>query len=144
DDGRSLAHVGYEAGDRIVPSQRPGAGASRLVRARSPDPPVLCDRRLRPSVRHLETNGRSNGGVWRPSPNEVFSRPGPICETVLDPDPDRNPDPDLAHHPALARRCIVMSLVQRVRGESKRRRITIRIRIRKRIVPGTRYLTPKN
>src|SRR5208337_3926338 len=68
--------------------------------------------------------GRSNGGVWRPSPNEVFSRPGPICETVLDPDPDRNPDPDLAHHPALARRCIVMSLVQRVRGESKRRRIT--------------------
>src|SRR5208337_3744944 len=122
DDGRSLAHVGYEAGDRIVPSRRPGAGASRLVRARSPDPPVLCDRRLRPSARRTagsggprRTVGRSNGGVWRPSPNEVFSRPGPILQTVLDPDPDL--DPDLAHHPALARRCIVMSLVQRVRGE---------------------------
>jgi len=52
-----------------------------------------------------------------------FSRTGAILETVLDPDLD----------PDLARRCIVMSLVQRVRGESKRRRITIRIRIRKRI-----------
>ena len=51
--------------------------------------------------------------VWRPSPNEVFSRPGPILETVLDPDLD----PDLAHHLALAGRCIVMSLVQKVRGE---------------------------
>jgi hypothetical protein len=30
DDCRSLARVGYEAGDRIVPSRRPGAGASRL------------------------------------------------------------------------------------------------------------------
>ncbi len=30
DDGCSLAPVGYEAGDRIVPSRRPGAGASRL------------------------------------------------------------------------------------------------------------------
>jgi len=37
DDGRFIARVGYEAGDRIVPSRRPGAGASRLVRARSPD-----------------------------------------------------------------------------------------------------------
>src|SRR5208337_4141158 len=69
DDGRSLAHVGYEAGDLIVPSRRPGAGASRLVRARSPDPPVLCDGRLRPSARHLETYGQSNGGGWRPPPN---------------------------------------------------------------------------
>ena len=30
DDWRSLARVEYEAGDRIVPSRRPGAGASRL------------------------------------------------------------------------------------------------------------------
>src|SRR5208283_6148866 len=82
------------------------------------------------------TVGRSNGGVWRPSPTEVFSRPGPILETVLDPDPDL--DPDLAHHPALARRCIVMSLVQRVRGESKKRS-TIRMRIRKR--PGPIFET---
>src|SRR5271157_526297 len=43
----------------------------RLVRSRSPDPPVLCDRRLRPPARHLETYGRWNGGVWRPSPNET-------------------------------------------------------------------------
>ena len=28
DDGRSLACAGYEAGDRIVPSRQPGAGAS--------------------------------------------------------------------------------------------------------------------
>jgi hypothetical protein len=38
-----------EAGDVIVPSRRPSDGDSRLVRARSPDPPVLCDRRLRPA-----------------------------------------------------------------------------------------------
>src|SRR5271157_4798556 len=76
DDGRSIARVGYEAGDRIVPSRRPGAGAFRLVRARSPDPPLLCDRRLRPSARHLETYGRANGGVWGPSPNESVERRG--------------------------------------------------------------------
>ena len=43
-----------------------------LVRARSPDPPVLCDRMSpgpRPSARHQETSGQPNGGVWRPSPN---------------------------------------------------------------------------
>ncbi len=60
---------GYEAGDRIVPSRRPGAhawfGQGRLTR------PSSCDRRLRPLARHLETYGRSNGGVWRPSPNEA-------------------------------------------------------------------------
>ena len=46
-----------------------------------------------------------------------------------------DPDLDPAHHPALARRCIVMSLVQRVRGESKRRKKEEegRIRIRKRM-----------
>src|SRR5208337_3608752 len=71
DDGRSIDRVGYVAGDRIVPSRRPWAGASRLVRARSADPPVLCARRLRPSARHLEAYGRSNGGVWRPPPNVV-------------------------------------------------------------------------
>src|SRR5271165_2004183 len=30
DEGRSIARVGYEAGDRIVPSRQPGAGASCL------------------------------------------------------------------------------------------------------------------
>src|SRR5271157_1128675 len=54
-----------------------------------------------------------------------FSRPGPISKTGL--------NPDLAHDLALARRSIVMRLVQRVRGQSKRRRITIRIRIGKRM-----------
>jgi len=44
-----------------------------LVRAGSPDPPVLFDRRSpgsRSLARHLETSGRPNGGVGRPSPNE--------------------------------------------------------------------------
>ena len=78
-----------EAGDVIVPSRRPSDGDSRLVRARSPDPPVLCDRRLRPAgalpgdprlaerrgretlaerdrrARHLATHGWPNGGVGR-------------------------------------------------------------------------------
>src|SRR5208337_2990223 len=47
-----------------------GPVGSELVRAGSPDPPVLCDRSPRPSARHLETFGRPNGGVGRPSPNE--------------------------------------------------------------------------
>src|SRR5208282_1042930 len=45
----------------------------------SPDPPVLCDRRSpspRPAARHLETHGRPNGGVRRPSPNETAERRG--------------------------------------------------------------------
>jgi|GEM_PF-6334853 len=43
----------------------------------SPDPPVLCGRGSpspRPSARHLETYGRPNGGVRRPSPNENAGR----------------------------------------------------------------------
>jgi hypothetical protein len=47
----------------------------RLVRTESADPAVLCDLRSpspRPLARHLETYGRSNGGVWRPSPNEPY------------------------------------------------------------------------
>ncbi len=66
--------MGYVAGNRIVRSRRPWAGASRLVRARSPDPPVLCDRSSRRAARHLETHGRSNDGVWRPAPNETNSQ----------------------------------------------------------------------
>ena len=55
-----------EAGDVIVPSRRPSDGDSRLVRARSPDPPVLCDHRLRPAgaspgdPRSAERRGREN------------------------------------------------------------------------------------
>ncbi len=67
DDGRSIARLGYEGGgDVIVPSRRPSDGDSRLVRARSPDPPVLCDRRLRPAgaspgdPRSAERRGREN------------------------------------------------------------------------------------
>ncbi len=44
-----------------------------MVRAGSPDPPVLCDRSSpspRPSTRHLETYGRPIGVVWRPAPNK--------------------------------------------------------------------------
>jgi len=53
-----------------------------------------------------------------------------------------DPDLDLAHHPALARRCIVMSLVQRVRGESERRRIRIKIRKRMKTTRERRELSP--
>ena len=43
-----------------------GPVGSELVRAGSPDLPVLCDRSPRPSARHLETFGRPKGGVGRP------------------------------------------------------------------------------
>jgi len=46
----------------------------RLVRAGSPDPPVLYDRSLRPAARHLETHGRPNGGVGRTPPNDSNSQ----------------------------------------------------------------------
>ncbi len=51
---------------------------SALVRAGSPDPPVLCDR-MSPSPRslprHLKTSGRPNGGVGRPCPNQLVQSP---------------------------------------------------------------------
>ncbi len=71
----------------------------RLVRAGSPDPPVLCDRRSpspRPSARHLETSGQPNGGVGRPSPNETNSQrkqpgseggQGQLCSMPVPPGP---------------------------------------------------------
>src|SRR5208283_1949190 len=69
-----------KSGDLRRTSTRHSSLATRhlsLVRAGSPDPPVLCDRRSpshRPSARHLETFGRQNGGVGRPSPNETNSQ----------------------------------------------------------------------
>src|SRR5271157_329291 len=79
----------------------------RLVRTESADPAVLCDLRSpspRPLARHLETYGRSNGGVWRPSPNEPYrftphaprptphaprARPGVRPETLVAGEPMR-------------------------------------------------------
>ena len=68
-----------ESGRRQTPGQSAAlatrfgpADGPTLVRARSPDPPVLCNRMSpgpRPSARHQETSGQPNGGVWRPSPN---------------------------------------------------------------------------
>src|SRR5208337_404511 len=69
-----------KSGDLRRTSTRHSSLATRhlsLVRAGSPDPPVLCDRRSpshRPSARHLETFGRQNGGGGRPSPNETNSQ----------------------------------------------------------------------
>jgi len=57
---------------------------------------------------------------------------------VLNPDLDPDLDPDLA------RRCTVMSLVQRVREESKRRRITIKIRKRMKSTRERSELSPNH
>src|SRR5271157_710882 len=64
-----LAPPGYD----LSPLRGLNQAPRRLVRAGPPDPPVLCERRSpspRPAVRQLETFGRPNGGVGRPSPNQ--------------------------------------------------------------------------
>src|SRR5271157_1172210 len=85
--GRGLGSYWHAAKLRLTHVFFP-LGFIALVRAGSPDPPVLCDRGS-PSPRSLahdlETSGRPNGGVGRPSPNEpprLFHDPREIETSV--------------------------------------------------------------
>ena len=64
------------------------AGASRLVRARYPDLPVLWNRRLRPLARYLETFRQPNGGVGKPAPNEGIRSAEPSLLSLVGWAPD--------------------------------------------------------